>query len=92
MADRQNVVCTYDDVLFSLKKEEKFFKDFIYLLLEGGREREREGEKQQCVVASHMAPTGDLAHNLRMYPDWEPNRWPFGSQPTLNSLSYTSQG
>ena len=22
-----------------------------------------EGEKHQCVVASHMAPTGDLAHN-----------------------------
>ena len=31
-----------------------FFKDFIYLFLERGREGEREGEKHQCVVASHM--------------------------------------
>ena len=29
-----------------------FFKDFIYLFLERGREGEREGEKHQCVVAS----------------------------------------
>ena len=28
------------------------FKDFIYLFLERGREGEREGEKDQCVVAS----------------------------------------
>ena len=39
-----------------------FKKDFIYLFLEkrdggGGRK----GEKHQCVIASHMAPTGDLA-------------------------------
>ena len=34
-----------------------FFKDFIYLFLERGRE----GEKHQRVVASHMPPTGDLA-------------------------------
>ena len=36
-------------------------KDFIYLFLERGREREGEGEKHQCVVASHVPPTGDLA-------------------------------
>ena len=35
-----------------------FFKDFIYLFLERGRE----GEKHQCVVASEAPPTGDLAH------------------------------
>ena len=33
-----------------------FFKDFIYLFLERGREGEREGEKHQCVVASHALP------------------------------------
>ena len=49
-------------------------------------------EKHQSVVASHMAPTGDLAHNPGMCPDWELNQRPFGSQPTLNLLSYTSQG
>ena len=67
------------------------FKDFIYLVLERGREREREREKHQCVVASHVAPEGDLACNPGMCPDWESNRLPFGLQPTLNSLSYTSR-
>ena len=48
-----------------------FKKDFIYLFLERGGEGEREGEKHQCVVASHMFPTGDLAHNPSMCPDWK---------------------
>ena len=39
-----------------------------------------------------MPPTGDLAHNPGMCPDWESNHRPFGSQPVLNPLSYTSQG
>ena len=56
-----------------------FFKDFIYLFLErwGGREKERE---HQCVVASHLSPTADLASNPDMCPDWELDWWPFGSQ------------
>ena len=29
-----------------------FFKDLIYLFLERGEGREKEGEKHQCVVAS----------------------------------------
>ena len=36
-----------------------FKKDFIYLLRE--RKGRREGEKHQCVVASRVPPTGDLA-------------------------------
>ena len=43
-----------------------FFKYFIYLFLERGREGEREGEKQQCVVASCVPANGDLAHNPGM--------------------------
>ena len=39
-----------------------------------------------------MASTGDLAYNPGMYPDWELNWRPFGLQPMLNPLSYTSQG
>ena len=35
-----------------------FFKDFIYLFLEMGREGEREGEKYQCVVASCVPRLG----------------------------------
>ena len=44
-----------------------------------GREGEIEGEKHQCVVASHVRPppnppwTGDLACNPGMCPDWELN-------------------
>ena len=52
-------------------------KDFIYLFLERGERREREGGKHQCVVASHTPPTGDLARIPHMCPDWELN-W-FGS-------------
>ena len=45
----------------------KVFYLFIF------RERRREGEKHQCVVASHIT-TGDLGHNPGMCPDWELNR------------------
>ena len=37
------------------------------------------------------APTGDLAHNPGMCPDWESNLRPFGLQAALNPLSRTSQ-
>ena len=63
-----------------------------FIFTERGREAEREGEKYQCVVAFHVAPTGDLAHNPGICPDWESNLRPFGSQPMLNPLSYTSEG
>ena len=56
------------------------------------RERGREEEKYQCVVASHVAPTGDLARNPDMCPDQELNQGPLGLQPALNPLSHTSQG
>ena len=68
-----------------------FFWFYLFIFREKGREGEREGEKYQCVVASHVAPTGDLAHNPGMCPDWELNRQPFGLQPALNPLSHTSQ-
>ena len=38
------------------------------------REGEREGEKHQYVVVSRAPPTGDLARNPGMYPDWESNQ------------------
>ena len=44
----------------------EFFLSFIYLFLQG--------EKHQCVVASYMPPTGDLACNPGMCPDWESNQ------------------
>ena len=68
-----------------------FFKDFIYLFLERGEGRGKEGRKDQCMAARVVALTGDLACNTGMCPDWESNWRPFGSQPALNPLSYTSQ-
>ena len=50
-----------------------------YLFLERGRVEEREGEEHQCVVASRMPPTGDLARNPGMCPDWESNLRPLVS-------------
>ena len=55
-------------VIFSLI----FKKYFIYW--------QRGKEEHQCVVASCVLPTGDLAHNPVMCPDWESNRQPFGFQ------------
>ena len=48
-------------------------------------EGEREGEKQQCVVASCKSPTGDLAQNPGMCPDWELNQQPFGLQAGIQN-------
>ena len=53
---------------------------YLFIFRQRGREEGREGEKHQCVVASHTPPTGDLVHNPGMYPDWELNRGPFSSQ------------
>ena len=50
-----------------------------------GRDGEREGEKYQCVLASHVPPTGDPAGNPGMCPDWESNQRPFGSQAGAQS-------
>ena len=50
-----------------------------------GMEGEREGEKQQCVVAFRSPPTGDLARNPGMCPDWELNQWPFDLQSGAQS-------
>ena len=77
------------------------FHIFVYLFLkilftyrERGREGERDGEKHQCVVASHVPSTGDLAPNPGMCPNWELNQRPFGSQALTQSteLFHPSQG
>ena len=57
-----------------------------------GQEREREGEKHQCVVASHVPPTGDLACNPGMCPGWELNWWPFVSQTCIQSTKPRQPG
>ena len=69
-----------------------FFKRRFYIFICRQRERvgEREEEKRQCVVVSCVPPTGDLACNPGMRPDWESN--PLVRRPALNSLSHISQG
>ena len=62
-----------------------FLKDFIYLFLEIGEEKEKEGEKNQCVVAAWVPPTADPACNPGMCPDWESNQRPFGLQASAQS-------
>ena len=54
-----------------------FFFLRFYFIFRQGREGEREGEKHQCVVASCTPPTGNLAHNPGMCPDWDSNQWTF---------------
>ena len=50
------------------------FLTFYLFNFREGREREREGEKHRCVVASRVPPTGDLACNPGVCPDWESNQ------------------
>ena len=73
------------DLYFILPSYIFFLLLFIYLFIERGRGGEREGEKHQCVVASHVPPTGDLAYNPGMCTDWESNLQPFGSQAGTQS-------
>ena len=64
------LLCTELNAYDFVKKD--FFKRFyLFIFRERGREGEREGEKHQRVVASHVVPTGDLACNPGMCPDWE---------------------
>ena len=60
---------------------------FIYRGGAGGRKSKRNIDVQEIhwCVASHMPPTGDLAGNPCMCPDWESNWWPFGSQASTQS-------
>ena len=61
-----------------------FFPKILFIFRKRGREGDREGEKHQ-LVASHIPPDGDLAHNPGMCPDWESNQRPFGFQAGAQS-------
>ena len=65
---------------------------YLFILRQRGRVGEREGEKPQCVVASHTPPTGDPAYNPGMCPDWESNRRPFSSQAGVQSTELHQPG
>ena len=60
---------------------------YLFIFRDRGREGEREGEKQQRVVASRAPPTGDLARTPGLCPDWKLNgdtRWTFLNSITVN--------
>ena len=54
--------CNIPNIKFSIFNHFKR-RFYLFIFRERRREGEREGENHQCVVASHMPPTGDLAHN-----------------------------
>ena len=58
---------------------------YLFIFREQGKEGERAGEKHQYVVASRAPPTGGLAHNPGMCPNWESNWRLFGSQAGTQS-------
>ena len=67
-----------------------FLRFHLFTFRERGSEGEREGEKHQCARETSIGclsciPTGDLAHNPGMCPDWESNQRLFGSQVITRS-------
>ena len=66
-----------------------FLRFYFFIFRDRGREGGK-GEKHQCVVASHMPPTGNLACNPVMCPHQTSD--PLVRRPLLNPLSHTSQG
>ena len=69
-----------------------FFRFYLFIFREQGREGERKGEKHQCVVASCAPPTGDLGCNPGMCPTGNQTGDPLVPRPALNPLSHTSRG
>ena len=73
---------------WSLVEEKSHFWNRFYLFF---RERGREGERGRevyvylCVGASCVPPTGDLAHNPGICPNWELNWQPFHLQASTES-------
>ena len=78
-----------------------FFIDFIYLFSERGEGREKVKERVISIsmykenhpsVASCTPPTGDLAHNTGVCPDWELNWRPFDLQVGAQSTEPDQPG
>ena len=63
-----------------------FFLKRFYLFV--FRERGKEGERERSINVwlPHVPPTGDLAHNPGMGPDWKSNRHPSGLQASTPSI------
>ena len=48
--------------------------------------------ERDTLVTPHTAPTGNLARNPGMYPDWELNWWSFGLQARAQSTEPQQPG
>ena len=57
----------------------------LFIFREKARDRNIDVWEKHRLIASHMPPTGYLAHNPAMCPDWEWNGQPFGSQAEAQS-------
>ena len=66
-------------LLWKLRCSLHFFFNFIYLFIFRERGREGKREKHQYVVTCCITPTGGLACNPGMCPEWESNQRPLGS-------------
>ena len=69
-----------------------FLKILFVYFRQSGREGEREGERHQCVVASHAPSTGDLAATQACALTGNQTGEPLVCRLVLSPLSHTSQG
>ena len=69
----------------------ELFKKILFIFREGER-KERERERYQCVVASYIPSTGDLACNPGMCSDWGSKWQPFGLQACAQSTELHQPG
>ena len=88
---KTNLFNTYFVLSIDITNQLASFLNILFIYREGKGRRKREREKHQCVVASHVPPTGDLAHNPGMCPDWESNSKLLVCNPAPRPLSHTSQ-
>ena len=62
-----------------------FLRLYLFIFRGEGREKEREGQKHQCVAASHVPLLGTWLETQACALDWESNQRTFGSQAGTQS-------
>ena len=65
------VIASPGSCLIKFPGKTLFLIFFKFIFRQREKVGEKEGEKHQCGVASRVLPTGDLAHNPGMCPDWQ---------------------
>ena len=69
-----------------------FLRFYLFIYRERGRKGEREGEKHQCVVASHALPLETPPATLACALTGNRTGDPLVLRPALNPVSHTSRG